>query len=175
DMEILTYVLDGEIAHKDSMGNGSTIHPGEVQRMTAGTGVTHSEFNHARDATTRFLQIWVVPERRGLTPGYEQRRFDDERRGRLRLVVSPDGRDGSLRVHQELAMYASLLAPGESVTHDVAAGKRVWIQVVRGRLRVGDEQLDAGDGAATPTPSDGADALTITAEDDSELLLFELP
>lgn len=176
DMEIISYVVEGALEHKDSMGNGSIIRPGEVQRMTAGTGVRHSEYNPSRGEGARFLQIWIIPERRGLTPSYEQRAFDDERRGRLRLVVSPDGREGSLRVHQDAALYASLLTAGEGLEHEPAPGKRVWIQVVRGRLQVDGHTLREGDGASVEParPTDVLAPLRFDAEEDSEFLVFEL-
>jgi quercetin 2,3-dioxygenase len=131
DFEIISYVVEGALEHQDSMGNGSVIQAGDVQRMTAGTGVTHSEFNHSKTESVRFLQIWVVPERRGLTPGYEQRRFgDDDKRDRLRLVVSPEGKDGSLRLHQDVSLYASLLGAGKRVRHELNPGRHGWIQVM---------------------------------------------
>jgi redox-sensitive bicupin YhaK (pirin superfamily) len=170
DMEIISYVVSGALEHRDSMGNGSIIRPGDVQRMTAGTGVTHSEFNSSREEPLRFLQIWVLPERQGLKPGYEQRHFGDQRRGRLKLVASRDGREGSIRVHQDLSLYASLLDPGQRVGHDPAAGRHVWIQLVDGKLRLGDTELRGGDGVALSN----ARPLQLEALEPSELLLFDL-
>lgn len=171
DFEIISYVVEGALEHKDSMGNGSVIQAGDVQRMTAGTGVTHSEFNHSGDAQVRFLQIWVVPERRGLTPGYEQKHFDPaDKRDRLRLIASHDGRDGSLRVHQDVALYASLLGAGNRVSHAPAPGRHTWIQVVNGVIEVNGTGLGAGDGAS----SSDQEPFDIRAVKDAELLLFDL-
>jgi hypothetical protein len=137
DMEIVSYVLSGAIQHRDSLGNGEVLRPGEVQRMTAGTGVTHSEFNPSKSEPLHFFQIWIQPNRRGLTPGYEQKPFPaEERRGKLRLVVDPDGHDGALRIHQDARIYASLLQAGESVAHPLAAGRGAWVQVARGALEI---------------------------------------
>ncbi len=174
DMEILSYVLEGELAHRDSMGNGSVIRPGEVQRMTAGTGVTHSEANPSPERPVHFLQIWIIPERQGLQPGYEQRAFPEaERRGRLRLVASSDGRDGSLTVHQDAAVFVALLAHGEAVSHALATGRRAWVQVARGSVTVGGERLTAGDGASI----EHEDAVRIAGDgpEAAEVLLFDLP
>jgi redox-sensitive bicupin YhaK (pirin superfamily) len=171
DMEILSYVLEGALGHKDSMGTGSVIRPGELQRMTAGTGVLHSEQNAQPDAPTHFLQIWILPERRGLEPGYEQRAFpESERRGRLRLIAARDGRDGAVTVHQDAALYAALLAPGEKVTHALAPGRHAWVQVASGAVQLGTERLAAGDGASvSDEPS-----LEIAATVPSEILVFDL-
>ncbi len=171
DMEIITYVLEGELAHRDSMGNGSVIRPGEVQRMSAGTGVTHSEQNPSPAEPVHFLQIWLLPEQRGLEPSYEQRAFsDDERRGRLRLVASPDGADGSITIHQDARLYVTLLGDGETVSHALAPGRHAWLHVARGKVTVGDQSLAAGDGAAI---SDQA-SVEVTGAGDAELLLFDL-
>ncbi|WP_242344862.1 pirin family protein [Anaeromyxobacter terrae] len=171
DMEILSYVLSGTLAHRDSMGTGSSIGPGEVQRMTAGTGVLHSEFNGSDSEPVRFLQIWILPERRGLLPGYEQKKFaEEERRGRLRLVASQDGADGSVTVHQDARVYAGLLDAGERATLPVAAGRHAWVQVARGSLRVGDETLSAGDGAAVSDERE----LRLEGIDAAEVLVFDL-
>jgi len=149
DMEIVTYVLEGELLHRDSMGNGSVIRPGEVQRMTAGTGVRHSEENASREKPVHLLQIWILPAQRGLAPGYEQTAFPEaERRGRLRLVASPDAAEGSVTIHQDARMYATLLARGEEVRHPLAAGRRAWVHVARGELTLNGQPLGAGDGAA---------------------------
>jgi redox-sensitive bicupin YhaK (pirin superfamily) len=170
DMEILSYVLEGALSHKDSMGNGSRIAPGELQRMSAGTGVLHSEHN-AADQTTHFLQIWILPERRGLPPGYEQRAFPDgERQGKLRLLAARDGRDGAVTIHQDAELYCALLEPGARVTHTLRPGRHAWVQVARGAVRVAGEELAAGDGAAI---SD-AQAVEITATAPAEVLVFDL-
>ena len=172
DMEIISYVLDGELAHRDSMGNGSVIRPGDVQRMSAGTGVRHSEFNHAQDRTTHFLQIWIEPNVTGIAPGYEEKRFSDaDKQGRLRLVASPDGADGSVRIHQDARMYVSRLAPGQSLSAELAAGRLGYLHLVRGAVTVNGERLAGGDAAKVRDES----RLAIGAEGDSELLLFDLP
>lgn len=171
DMEIISYVLEGALEHKDSLGTGSVITPGDVQRMSAGTGVAHSEFNHSRSEPVHFLQIWILPEQRGSAPGYEQKRFEPaERAGRLRLIASRDGREGSVRVHQDVALYAALLAPGETVTHQFAAGRHGWLQVGRGAVKVGEVTLQVGDGAAI----EPADTIEIVGVHRAELLLFDL-
>jgi hypothetical protein len=172
DMEILTYVLEGALEHRDSLGTGSVIRPGEVQRMSAGTGVRHSEANPSPTERVHLLQIWVEPARTGLHPGYEQKAFaEGERRGRLRLVASPDAADGSLTIHQDARLYATLLAPGEKVVHRLAPGRHAWVQVARGVLTVNGQRLGAGDGAAVS----GEPELTLVAEQDAEALLFDLP
>ena len=155
DMEILSYVLDGELGHRDSMGNGSTIRPGEVQRMSAGTGVTHSEVNPSRENPVHFLQIWILPAEQGIRPGYEQRAFPEaERRGRLRILASADGRDGSVTIHQDAAMLGAILAPGDRVLHEIPAGRVAWVQVARGEVSVNGKRLRAGDGlSAVDEPS----------------------
>ena len=172
DMEIISYVLEGELAHKDSMGNGSVIRPGDVQRMSAGTGVRHSEYNHAKDRTTHFLQIWIEPNVTGIEPSYEEKRFSDaDKQGRLRLVASPDGADGSVRIHQDARLFVSRLAPGQAVSADLAPGRLGYLHLVRGAVAVNGHRLDGGDAAKI-----GDEArLEIGAESDSELLLFDLP
>lgn len=171
DMEILTYVLDGVLAHKDSLGNGAAIHPGEVQRMSAGTGIDHSEFNYASDRVVHFLQIWIVPERRGLAPSYEQRAFPlDAKRDALLLVASRDGRAGSVTVHQDVAIHAGRLASRARVAHPLAAGRHAWIQVVRGTLDANGAALEAGDGLAASDENE----IELVATSDCELLLFDL-
>jgi redox-sensitive bicupin YhaK (pirin superfamily) len=171
DMEIITYVLSGELAHKDSLGTGSVIRPGDVQRMSAGTGVVHSEMNPSRSEPVHFLQIWIVPDRSGHRPGYEQKAFSEtDRRGKLRLVASSDGRDGSVSVHQDASVYASLLEPGERVSHEPRAGRHAWVHVARGSVDLNGKTLREGDGAAI---SDEA-RLDLTAKDSSEVLLFDL-
>ena len=171
DMEIVTYVLSGALAHKDSMGNGSTIRPHDVQRMSAGTGVTHSEHNGSQTDPVHLLQIWLLPAETGAAPSYEQKAFPvDEKRGRLRLVGAPDGRDGAVTIHQDVRLYASVLAPGDTVTHALARGRHAWVQVVRGAITVNGTTLAAGDGAALSDEP----GVAITASDDAELLLFDL-
>ncbi len=171
DMEIITVVLDGALEHRDSMGNGSVIRPGDVQRMSAGTGVSHSEFNASQNELVHFLQIWILPEEDGLEPSYEQRHFpEEERRGRLRLVASPDGRDGSVKVHQQAAIHFGVLDEGTQLRHLLELGRHAWVQVTRGRLNVDGEELGAGDGAAI---TDGS-AIEIEALAESEVLVFDL-
>jgi len=171
DAEIITYVLEGALEHKDSMGNGSVIRPGEVQRMSAGTGVTHSEYNHSPTEPVHFLQIWILPERSGIEPSYEQKAFPLSATGdRLQLVASRDGRDGSLTVHQDVDLYAARIVSGRTVTQRLRPGRHAWLQVVRGELTVNVERLGAGDGASvSDEPS-----LEISAESKAELLLFDL-
>jgi hypothetical protein len=172
DMEIISYVVDGAMEHRDSLGHGSVIRPGDVQRMSAGTGIEHSEFNHSPTAPLRFLQIWVIPERRGLAPGYEQTHFDAaERRGRFRIVASRDGRERSVTVHQDAAIYAGLFDAGESDALALRRGRAAWVQVVRGALEVNGERLEEGDGAAlTAVP-----AVEIARGESADVLVFELP
>ena len=171
DMEIITYVLEGELAHKDSLGNGAAIRPGEVQRMSAGTGIDHSEFNHSKDALVHLLQIWILPERRGTTPSYEQKVFPIEQtKNGLLLVAARDGRDGAVTVHQDVALYAGKLAAGARIEHALAPGRHAWLQVARGSVEVSGQKLRAGDGLAA---SDEAE-LAISASDDAEVLLFDL-
>ncbi|MEM6448629.1 MAG: pirin family protein [Cyanobacteria bacterium P01_D01_bin.123] len=171
DMEIISYVLAGELEHKDSMGNGSIMRPGDVQRMTAGTGVAHSEYNHSRTEPVRFLQIWIQPDRLGLDPGYEQIRFeDDDKRNRLRTIASRDGREGSVSVHQDVTLYASVLDAGKQVEHALASDRHAWIQVVRGQLDLNGITLKAGDGAAIAEQ----EKLALSAIDEAEFLLFDL-
>ncbi len=172
DMEIVTYVLDGALAHRDSLGTGSIIAPGDVQRMSAGTGIEHSEFNASTSAPVHLLQIWIVPEARGLEPSYEQKSFADaEKRGRLRLLASRAGRDGSLTIHRDVDLYAAVLQPGDVVRHEVRAGRRSWVQVARGVVSIDGRRLQAGDGAAI----DDVDAVEIVGADDkAEILLFDL-
>jgi quercetin 2,3-dioxygenase len=171
DMEILSYVLEGALGHQDSMGHGSVIRPGDLQRMSAGTGVLHSEQNALPGETTHFLQIWIVPERRGLEPGYEQRSFPEaERRGRLRLIAARDGRDGAVTVHQDASLYTALLAAGDQVGHALAPGRHAWVQVARGAVKVGPQSLAEGDGAAITDERE----LAIAATASSEILVFDL-
>jgi quercetin 2,3-dioxygenase len=170
DMEIISYVLEGALEHRDSMGNGSVIRPGDVQRMTAGTGVLHSERN-PEPRPVHFLQIWIIPEQRGLPPSYEQRAFpEEERRGTLRLVASGDGRDGAVTVHQDVDVYATLLDPGPALTYALRPGRQAWVHVARGALRLDDQTLAEGDGAAVvDEPS-----VTLQATTPAEVLLFDL-
>ncbi len=171
DMEIVSYVVEGELAHKDSLGTGSTIRRGDVQRMTAGTGVRHSEFNASKTKPVHFLQVWIVPLVAGLLPEYEQKTFSDaERSGRLRLVASQDGREGSVTVHQDLSLYSALLGPGEQARLELAAGRSAWVQVVKGRARANGQPIKEGDGAAITQES----ALELVGEEAAELLVFEL-
>jgi redox-sensitive bicupin YhaK (pirin superfamily) len=171
DMEIISYVLEGELAHRDSIGNGSVIRRGDVQRMSAGTGVQHSEFNHSPSLPVHFFQIWLFPDRRGLAPGYEEKHFDDaEKRGRLKLVASRDGREGSVVVHQDADLYASLLATGDEVAHATQRTRKGWVQLASGAITVNGEQLAPGDGAAIAYEDD----IAIRATADSELLLFDM-
>ena len=171
DMEIISYVVEGALEHRDSMGNSSVIRPGELQRMSAGTGVRHSEFNHSEDEPVHFLQIWITPEREGIEPGYEQREFsEEERRGRLRLVASRGGQDGSVTIHQDAEVYAATLGEGEEVTYEISAGRRAWVQLIKGSLELNGLELRAGDGAAVSDET----RLVIRAAGPSELLLFDL-
>ena len=171
DMEILSYVLEGGLAHRDSTGGGGVIKPGDVQRMSAGTGVMHSEFNASRSEPVHFLQIWIVPERRGIAPGYEQKHFPPEQRqGQLRLIASPDAADGSVKIHQDAQVYSTLLGKGQTVSHALATSRHAWVQVARGQVRVGDVVLSAGDGAAVSDER----SVTLTGDEPSEVLLFDL-
>lgn len=171
DMEIITYVISGELSHRDSMGNGETIHPNEVQRMTAGTGVLHSEHSSQTDKT-HLLQIWILPERKDLTPGYEQKFFaPEEKQGKLRLVASRGGDDGAVRINQDVRLYDSILKPGDKVSYDLASGRHAWIQLIRGSIKVNGERLNAGDGAAI---SEETSLLIKALADGSEFLLFDL-
>jgi redox-sensitive bicupin YhaK (pirin superfamily) len=170
DMEIISYVLEGELAHKDSMGNGSTIVPGDVQRMSAGKGVLHSEFNHAQDVT-HFLQIWIEPRVTGIPPSYEQKHFDAaSKRGRLRLVASPDGREGSVTIHQDAFVYAALLDGADRATHKLHPGRRAYLHVVRGKLTANGQPLETGDALkATNAPE-----ITLEKGERAEALLLDL-
>lgn len=173
DMEIISYALDGAIAHQDSMGTGATIRPGEVQRMSAGTGVVHSEFNASKTDEAHFLQIWIQPDRLGVTPGYAQQAFADaDKRGRLRLVASPDGTDGSVTIHADARVYAGRFTAGERAELPIANGRHVWAQVARGRVRVGDQLLAEGDGAAIS--QERLVRVEGVAGSDAELLVFDL-
>ena len=171
DMEIITYILEGALEHRDSMGNGSVIRPGDVQRMTAGTGVSHSESNPSREQSVHLLQIWILPDQGGLKPGYEQKAFsDDQKQGRLCLVASEDGRDGSVTIHQDARVYATVLAAGDEVVHNLGLGRHAWLQVARGAVTVNGEDLNQGDGAAVSNE----DRVSITGREAAEVLLFDL-
>ena len=196
EMEILSYVIEGALSHKDSLGTGSTLRPGDVQRMTAGTGVHHSEENASRDEGVHFLQIWILPETPRLAPGYEQKHFDEsQRRSQLRLVGSRDGREGSITIHQDLSLFASLLEANERVEHTLTSGRHAWVQLVRGTITVNGETLRGGDAAAistgvpgspgrhnyiasaprtTPVEISTESKVVIESTTPSELLLFDL-
>jgi redox-sensitive bicupin YhaK (pirin superfamily) len=171
DMEIISYVLKGALEHKDSMGNGSIIKPGDVQRMSAGTGVRHSEYNASDSEDVHFLQIWILPERNGIEPGYEQTHFSrEDKLNRLRLVASRDGREGSVTLHQSADIYASVLESGGGLVHRIEDGRKGWVQVVQGSLELNGERLNAGDGAALEGPLD----LVIGSGEETEFLLFDM-
>jgi redox-sensitive bicupin YhaK (pirin superfamily) len=171
DMEIITYILEGALKHEDSMGNGSVIRPGDVQRMTAGTGVRHSEQNASKDQLVHLLQIWILPNEQDLSPGYEQKAFStDERRDRFRLIASEDGREGSVTVHQDVSVFASVLDREKSVEYEMSETRYGWLQVARGSLTINGERLEQGDGLVIM----GENLLTVTALDASEVLLFDL-
>jgi redox-sensitive bicupin YhaK (pirin superfamily) len=173
DMEIISYVLEGALEHKDSIGTGSVIRPGDVQIMSAGTGIRHSEFNHSKTEPVHFLQIWVVPDRNGIAPRYEQKTFPDaDKRGRLRLVGSSDGRDGSVVIHQDVKLFAAILKNAEEVTLALPTGRKGWLQVARGAVVMNGRDLHAGDGAAV----EGEPAITVSAKTGAaEILVFDLP
>ena len=178
DMEIISYVLDGALAHQDSMGNGTAgganagvIKPGDVQRMTAGTGVRHSEFNDSEDERVHLLQIWILPAETGIDPGYEEKKFEgDEKRNRLRVVASPDGRDGSVTIHQDAEIYVSQLEDGREVAHELGLGRHAWLQVARGAVELNGHKLEQGDGAAASDEG----RLAIVGRGPAEVLLFDL-
>jgi hypothetical protein len=172
DMEIISYVLEGELAHKDSMGNGSVIRPGDVQRMSAGTGIMHSEFNHSSTEKVHFLQIWIKPALHGIAPGYEEKHFDAaSRRGQLRLMASPDGHDGSVLIHQDARLYAALLDGVEQATHALDPGRRAYLHVARGSVVVNGTRLNGGDAAKIEQES----SIVLTDGEAAEVLLFDLP
>jgi redox-sensitive bicupin YhaK (pirin superfamily) len=177
DMEIISYVLSGQLSHKDSMGNGSTMQPGDVQRMSAGTGVQHSEFNPSKGESVHFLQIWIQPNARGIRPGYEQKHFSDaEKRGRLCLIASPDGAGGSVLIHQDAYVYATLLDGAEQLSHAVSAGRRVYVHVVRGIVTVNGKQLQGGDALMLePGASGPVTSLQLAQGQNAEILVFDLP
>ncbi len=171
DMEIISYVLEGAIEHKDSIGNGSIIRPSDVQRMSAGTGVSHSEFNPSDRDLLHFLQIWIMPAQMGLAPGYEQKSFpEEERSGKLRLVASSDGRAGSLTVHQDVRLFSAIVKSGQELQYEIPRDRHAWLQVARGEVTLNEERLTAGDGAAIREEH----LLRIRGEKDAEILLFDL-
>lgn len=171
DMEIITYVLKGGLEHKDSMGNGSVIYPGEVQRMSAGTGIRHSEANPSRDESVHLLQIWIMPNRGGVAPGYEQKFFaDEEKQGKFRLIASEDGREGSVTIHQDADVYAALLEDGEELVQTLRPARNAWLQVARGAVEVNGQLLKQGDGAAVSNE----ESLKIVGRKPAEVLLFDL-
>lgn len=171
DMEIVSYVLEGALRHRDSLGTGSVIRPGDVQRMSAGTGIRHSEFNASASEPVHFLQIWIIPEADGLAPSYEQKFFaDEEKRGRMRLVASRDGRDGSVTVHADVDLFATVLGEGDAVDHEIAAGRIAWLQVASGTVKFGEETLAEGDGVAI----DGSGTVRLEGLDEAEVLVFDM-
>lgn len=173
DMEIITYVLEGTLSHQDNMGNGTVIRPGEVQRMSAGTGVRHSEFNPSPNAPVHLLQIWILPSERGLTPSYEQKNFSaEEKLGKLRLIASEDGREGSVRIHQDASVFATLLPQGAKVTHQLDPDRHAWVHVVSGEVLLNGKPLRAGDGAALT--SEKVELNGAAAGKPAEILLFDL-
>lgn len=172
DMEIVTYVLAGALEHKDSLGTGAVIHPGEVQRMTAGTGITHSEFNHSAEEAVHLLQIWIIPDTVGLTPSYEQKQFPAaEKQGKLRLVASKNGRDGSVTIHQDVDMYVGLISTNESISFEPQPDRSLWLHVAQGEISIDDRVLSAGDAIAYPPSGSN---LTITSPTNAEIILFDL-
>lgn len=171
EMEIITYVLEGALDHNDSMGNGSTIHPGDGQRMSAGSGVRHSEANPSKTDSVHLLQIWIMPGTKGIEPSYEQKSFPEEdKKGRLRLIASPDAKDGSVKIHQDAKLYVSLLEPGQEVQHRLDSGRHAWIQIARGAIELNGNKLNQGDGAAVSDET----RLTLKGTADAEVLLFDL-
>lgn len=171
DMEIITYLLEGALEHNDSMGNGSIIRPGDGQRMSAGRGVRHSEANPSKTEAAHLLQIWILPSERGLEPSYEQKAFPaEEKRGKLRLIAGPDGKDGSVTIHQDARLYVALLSLGQQVQHDLAPGRYAWLQVAKGAVELNGKPLSQGDGAAVSEEQ----KLTIKGTEDAEILLFDL-
>ena len=171
DMEILTYVLEGALEHRDSMGNGSILRPGEVQRMSAGTGVMHSEYNPSQSELVHLLQIWILPDRKGVAPSYDQKAFPDaEKRGRLRLVASREGREGSVTIHQDTDLYLTALGSGQEVSHSLRRGRHAWVQIARGSVKLNGQLLEQGDAASVS----GEEALKLTGVDEAEALVFDL-
>ncbi|MCG2583263.1 pirin family protein [Massilia sp. TS11] len=172
DMEIISYVLDGALEHKDSMGNGSVLRPGDVQRMSAGSGVRHSEYNHSRQEPVHFLQIWIAPNERGIAPGYEEAHFaPSDKLGRLRLIASPDGREGSVRIHQDARLFAALPVPGQRIEYTLASARKAYVHVVRGQISVNGTALGPGDAAKLSEET----SVVLDQASDAEVLLFDLP
>jgi redox-sensitive bicupin YhaK (pirin superfamily) len=172
DMEIISYVLDGELAHKDSMGNGSVLRYGDVQRMSAGTGVMHSEFNNSPDKLVHFLQIWIEPSAQGIEPGYEEKHFDvASKQGQLRLIASPDGSEGSVRIHQDARLYASIIQAGTSIKHDLSPGRTAYVHLIRGQMNVNGQRLTTGDALKVTDEKHVA----VDQGEAAEFLLFDLP
>lgn len=171
DMEIITYVIEGALEHRDSLGTGAVIYPGDAQRMSAGSGITHSEFNHSKTESVHFLQIWIVPDRRGLSPSYEQHSFSpEEKRGVLRLIGTKDGRKGAVTIQQDVDLYASLLQPNDSVSYHLKPQRYAWLQVVQGIVMLNGHTLEEGDGAAVK----GEEQLEVSTDIGAEILLFDL-
>ncbi len=171
DMEIITYVLEGALEHKDSLGTGAVIKPGDAQRMSAGTGITHSEFNNSATNPVHLLQIWILPDTTGITPSYEQRNFPlDEKLGKLRLIAAKDGRNGAVKIHQDVDLYTSVLRKGDRIVHNLLPNRYAWLQVASGEIKVGDFALIAGDAISASNTA----ALNISTETDAEILLFDL-
>ena len=171
DMEIITYVLEGKLEHKDSLGTGSVILPGDGQRMTAGRGIRHSEYNPSKTEQVHLYQIWILPEKKGLQPSYEQKSFPtDEKQGKLRLIASPDAKDGSVKINQDARLYVTLLNPGDEISHEFATNRHGWLQVAKGSVEIAGQQLGQGDGAAISDEQ----KVTIKGGQDSEVLLFDL-
>ena len=171
-MEIVTYVLEGALEHKDSMGTGSVLRPGDVQRMSTGTGVRHSEFNHSKTEPLHLLQIWITPKADGFNPDYEEKRFsNDEKKNQLRLIVSPDGAHGSLKINQDAAIYVTLLDKNKTVVHQLKSGRHAWVQVIQGDLELNGQLLNVGDGASLEDLLE----ITLVAKESAEVLVFDLP
>ena len=172
DMEIISYVLEGELKHQDSIGNGSVIRPGDVQRMSAGTGIAHSEFNGSTTQPVHFLQIWIVPEQKGIEPSYEQKHFSlEEKQGKLKLVASPDGRDNSVKIHQDANLYVAVLNQGEQVSQSLEKNRSLWLQIAKGAANINGQNLQTGDGAAITQTTN---LELVATEDQTEILLFDL-
>ncbi len=171
DMEIITYILEGALEHKDSLGTGSVIRPGDGQRMSAGSGIRHSEANPSKTDTAHLLQIWILPDRQGIKPSYEQKSFPaEEKRGKLRLIASPEGENGSVTIHQDARLFVTVLSPGETVTYEIAPNRHAWLQVARGSVNLNGKQLKQGDGAGVSDERE----LTLEGAEDAEVLLFDL-
>jgi quercetin 2,3-dioxygenase len=172
DMEIISYVLEGGLAHRDSMGNGSVIRPGDVQRMSAGTGISHSEYNASERDPVHFLQIWIEPDVRGIAPSYEEKRFDDaSKRGQWRLIASRDGREGSVQIHQDARVYVTRLEAGETISHELASGRRAYVHVIRGDARVNEQPLSTGDALKVESERE----VRVDHAQAADILLFDLP